>query len=115
MKMEILWAWGYNGYGALGLGDDQYQGYPRKVPYDFNRHGGIKKIVKAGYNSYIMTVVLTHDGVIHVAGYLPWVGETSIVLVQIMVMITTQVVNLSLQCNKFSGVQERHLRLMEVV
>ena len=70
-----LWAWGYNGYGALGLGDDQYQGQPRKVPYDFNRHGGIKKIIKAGYNSYVMTAVLTHDGVMHVAGYLPWVGE----------------------------------------
>ena len=70
-----LWGWGYNGYGALGLGDDQYQGQPRKVPYDFNRHGGIKKIIKAGYNSYVMTAVLTHDGVMHVAGYLPWVGE----------------------------------------
>lgn len=70
-----LWAWGYNGYGALGLGDDQYQGYPRKVPYDFNRHGGIKKIVKAGYNSYIVTAVLTHDGVMHICGYIPWLGE----------------------------------------
>ena len=112
MKMEI-WAWGYNGYGALGLGDDQYQGYPRKVPYDFNRHGGIKKIVKAGYNSYIMTVVLTR-GVIHVAGYLPWVGEN---------LYRSGANNgndyysggKSFSNATVSGVQERHLRLMEVV
>ena len=69
-----LWAWGYNAYGALGLGDDQYQGYPRKVPYDFNKHGGIKKFIKAGYNSYNVTYALTHDGVMHICGYIPWVG-----------------------------------------
>ena len=70
-----LWGWGYNAYGGLGVGDDQYQGYPRKVPYDFNRHGGIKKIVKTGYNSYNAVWVLTHDGVMHCTGYLPWIGQ----------------------------------------
>ena len=105
-----LWAWGYNGYGALGLGDDQYQGYPRKVPYDFNKHGGIKKFIKAGYNSYIVTAVLTHDGVMHIAVIFRGLEKTSIVLVQIMVMIIGVVVKLSLQCNKFSGVQEKLLR-----
>ena len=63
-----LWGWGYNGYGHLGTGQDQNEFSPRKVSYDWDKHGGIKKLVCAGYNTYYTTVVLTHDGVLHVAG-----------------------------------------------
>ena len=62
----------------------------------------LKEFIKA-YNSYNVTYALTHDGVMHICGYIPWVGETSIVLVQIMVMIIGVVVKLSLQCNGFQG------------
>jgi len=64
-----LWGWGYNSSGDhLGVGNDQYTGAPRKVPYIWEKHGGIKKIATAGYNTYYTTIVLTHDGVLHQAG-----------------------------------------------
>jgi len=71
-----LWGWGYNGYDQLGVGNDQYTGAPRKVPYDWHKHGGIKKLATSGYNSYYSTIVLTHDGVLHKAGYSPNPGRS---------------------------------------
>jgi hypothetical protein len=70
-----LWGWGYNGYGQLGTGGDQYEWSPRKVPYDWARHGGIKKLITAGYNTYYVTVVLTNDGVLHQAGLVAQIGS----------------------------------------
>ena len=70
-----LWGWGYNGYGQLGTGHDQYDWSPRRVKYNWEKHGGIKKVVTAGYNSYYLTVVLTNDGVLHQSGLLQLTGS----------------------------------------
>lgn len=64
-----LWGWGQNNYDHLGVGDYWRQGTPTKVPYDWQKHGGIKKYSNGGYNTYYRSIVLTHDGVLHVAGY----------------------------------------------
>lgn len=70
-----LWGWGYNGYGQLGTGGDQYEWSPRKVPYNWARYGGIKKLITAGYNTYYLTVVLTNDGTLHQTGLLQQIGS----------------------------------------
>ena len=71
-----LWGWGYN-YNSdhLGVGNDEYTGSPRKVPYNWEKHGGIKKVATAGYNTYYITIVLTHDGVLHMAGQGNYIGR----------------------------------------
>lgn len=70
-----LWGWGYNAYDQLGVGNDQYTGAPRKILYNWEKHGGIKKIATAGYNTYYLTVVLTNDGVLHQTGLLQQIGS----------------------------------------
>lgn len=41
-----LWAWGYNTYGQLGLGNTTSQSTPKKVPLDSGFTSGARKIVK---------------------------------------------------------------------
>lgn len=63
-----LWGWGHNTQGQLGVGEDLNIWQPKRVPYDWERYGGIKKVITAGYNINYSTVVLTHDGTLHVSG-----------------------------------------------
>jgi alpha-tubulin suppressor-like RCC1 family protein len=45
-----VYAWGYNGYGQLGLGDLNNRTFPTKIAM-FNRyHGKIRRIAVAGYH-----------------------------------------------------------------
>ena len=71
-----LWGWGYNGYDHLGTGDYWKAGTPKKIPYDWQKHGGIKKYCNEGYNTYHRTIILTHDGVLHTAGYAVQAGRS---------------------------------------
>ena len=64
-----LWSWGYNGNGGLGIGSFQNTRRPTRIKYDFERYGGIKKIIPKGKNAYNVIWVLTHDGTIHSVGY----------------------------------------------
>lgn len=71
-----LWGWGHNSYDHLGVGDFWRQGTPTKVPYDWQKHGGIKKYINEGYNTYYRTIILTHDGVLHTSGYAAQAGRS---------------------------------------
>ena len=66
---EQLWAWGYNGNGGLGIGSFEHTQRPVRVRYDWERYGGIKKIIHKGKDAYNTCFVLTHDGTIHCTGY----------------------------------------------
>lgn len=67
-----LWAWGWNGYGQLGLGDSTNRSTPTQVP---NITNAKKVCCTVGYNgsSYTSdTAVLCTDGSIYVSG---WNGQ----------------------------------------
>jgi hypothetical protein len=63
-----LWGWGHNTIGQLGVGEDLNIWEPKRVPYDWQKHGGIKKLSTSGYNLNYTTIVLTNDGVLHMSG-----------------------------------------------
>lgn len=63
-----LWGWGHNTTGQLGVGEDFNIWQPKKVPYDWQRYGGVKKVTTVGRNGNYTTIVLTHNGVLHIAG-----------------------------------------------
>jgi alpha-tubulin suppressor-like RCC1 family protein len=63
-----LYSWGYNGYGQLGLGNTRNEPSPRRVTYDFNLFGGIKKVAFHAYAQYGACMILTNDGTIHGCG-----------------------------------------------
>jgi len=71
-----LWGWGHNSYDHLGTGSYWRAGSPTKIPYDWQKHGGIKKYINEGYNTYYRTIILTHDGVLHTAGYAVHAGRS---------------------------------------
>lgn len=71
-----LWGWGHNSYDHLGTGSYWRAGSPTKIPYDWQKHGGIKKYCNEGYNTYYRTLILTHDGVLHTAGYAVHAGRS---------------------------------------
>ncbi|AFK66405.1 hypothetical protein SWPG_00158 [Synechococcus phage S-CBM2] len=72
-----LWAWGYNGNGGLGIGSFENTRRPVRVKYDWARYGGIKKIINHGKNAYNVPFILTHDGTLHVTGYVNEYGMLS--------------------------------------
>lgn len=72
-----LWAWGYGGYGQLGI-DEYYtnaggvtdvNGRPQKVSLDFTDYGGIKKIMFSGSSSTRTVIALTNDNQLWSWGY----------------------------------------------
>lgn len=69
-----LWGWGSNIYGELGLGTipgtTDYIEKPTKIPFDFKRFGGIKKISYYHYGTTTRAAfILTNDGSLFGAGY----------------------------------------------
>lgn len=71
-----LWAWGYTGFGVLGIGEyftgngstDQ-TARPQKVQADFTKYGGIKKFLPGSGESARLQVVLTNDNHLWAWGY----------------------------------------------
>ena len=86
-----LWGWGADYMGELGLGSTNYssttnvdavggsngQGgqvtyrpFPTRIPFDFKRYGGIKKMAYCHYTgaSYRFAMILTNDGSLFGAG-----------------------------------------------
>jgi hypothetical protein len=63
-----LYSWGYNGTGQLGTGNFRDQARPERVKYNWDKFGGIKKLIHSGYGSETAVVVLTHDGQLHMTG-----------------------------------------------
>lgn len=63
-----LYSWGYNGTGQLGQGHFRNSARPERVKYNWDRFGGIKKLIHSGYGSETAVVVLTHDGQLHMVG-----------------------------------------------
>jgi hypothetical protein len=70
----VLWGWGCNYYGELGIGDMQtvtnVHPIPTEINYDFSRHGGIKKFTyyHMGTSDVRATYVLCNDGSLLMAG-----------------------------------------------
>lgn len=71
-----LWAWGYTGYGCLGIGE-YYTGNattnvtarPQKVQADFTKYGGIKKFIPGSGSAPKLQVILTNDNHLWAWGY----------------------------------------------
>jgi len=72
-----LWAWGYGGYGQLGI-DEYYTNTagttdinprPQKVSIDFTNYGGLKKIMFSGNSSTRTIIALTNDNQLWGWGY----------------------------------------------
>lgn len=71
-----LWAWGYTGYGVLGIGEyntgngaTDVTARPAKVNLDFAKYGGIKKFIPNGSSAAKGCVVLTNDNQLWAWGY----------------------------------------------
>lgn len=70
-----LWGWGADYHGELGMGGsqgrDNRRPIPTKVPFDFAKYGGVKKMSYIHYSTTdIRTAfILTHDGSLFGAGY----------------------------------------------
>ena len=64
-----LYSFGYNGYGQLGHGNYGNLYRPERIKYNWNKYGGIKKVMFQGQGSYGNGVVLTNDGTLHFVGY----------------------------------------------
>lgn len=64
---DILWIWGYNGYGQLGMADTLNRSAPNKPVGDFQ--GNVARVFLGGDYSYNFTFVLTKDGELWAAGY----------------------------------------------
>jgi len=71
-----LWAWGTNYSGELGMGTgsqvtgSQYIAIPTRIPFDFKKFGGVKKMSYYHYNSadYRAVFILTNDGSLFACG-----------------------------------------------
>jgi alpha-tubulin suppressor-like RCC1 family protein len=69
-----LWGWGADYYGELGLGGypttNNYRLIPTRIPFDFKRYGGIKKMSYSHYSTtnYRFAMILTNDGSLFGAG-----------------------------------------------
>ena len=72
-----LWGWGADYNGELGLGgqngSNNFRAIPTRVPFDFKRYGGIKKMAYAHRDSTNnrFAVILTNDGNMFGAGAFP--------------------------------------------
>lgn len=70
-----LWGWGADYYGELGLGGsgarDNRRPIPTRIPFDFKRYGGIKKISYYHHSTTNVraSFILTNDGSLFAAGY----------------------------------------------
>lgn len=75
-----LYAWGYNNYGQLGLGDTTQRTTPVQITnpiFDNANHGQIVKVQQQSAGSYGSTAILTNKGKIFVTGYM---GDNGIAL-----------------------------------
>ena len=76
-----LWGWGADYYGELGLGGsggrDNRRPIPTRIPFDFKKFGGIKKMSYYHYSTTDVRAafILTNDGSLFGAGY--FYGGTS--------------------------------------
>ena len=72
-----LWGWGADYSGELGLGGqngiNNFRAIPTRVPFDFKRYGGIKKMSYAHRDSTNnrFAIILTNDGSMFGAGAFP--------------------------------------------
>lgn len=71
-----LWGWGSDYSGELGLGGQPagitYRPIPTRLPFDFKRFGGVKKMSYAhSANSNRFVIILTNDGSLFGAGAFP--------------------------------------------
>jgi alpha-tubulin suppressor-like RCC1 family protein len=70
-----LWGWGADYYGELGLGAggarDNRRPIPTRIPFDFKKFGGIKKMAYYHYSTTDVraALILTNDGGLFGAGY----------------------------------------------
>ena len=72
-----LWAWGYGGYGQLGIdefytaagGVTDHNPRPQKVSIDFTNYGGLKKIMFSGGSNTRTIIALTNDNQLWGWGY----------------------------------------------
>jgi len=64
-----LYFCGYAGYGG-GTGNTGYNYRPEIIKYDWQKFGGIKKVIAFGDGSHNSINVLTHDGNLHNTGYM---------------------------------------------
>jgi alpha-tubulin suppressor-like RCC1 family protein len=70
-----LWGWGADYYGELGLGGtgarDNRRPIPTRIPFDFKKFGGIKKMAYYHYSTTDVRAafILTNDGSLFGAGY----------------------------------------------
>jgi alpha-tubulin suppressor-like RCC1 family protein len=70
-----LWGWGADYYGELGLGGspgrDNRRAIPTRIPFDFKKFGGIKKMAYTHYSTSDIrnAFILTNDGSLFGAGY----------------------------------------------
>ena len=70
-----LWGWGADYYGELGLGAyggrDNRRPIPTRIPFDFKKYGGIKKMSYYHYSTTGVRAafILTNDGSLFGAGY----------------------------------------------
>lgn len=72
-----LWGWGSDYSGELGLGGipglNNYRSIPTRIPFDFKKYGGVKKMSYAHRDSTNnrFVVILTNDGNMFGAGVFP--------------------------------------------
>ena len=71
-----LWGWGSDYSGELGMGGQpatiNYRPIPTRLPFDFKRFGGVKKMSYAHYNNaQRFVMILTADGSLFGAGQFP--------------------------------------------
>lgn len=77
-----LYAWGYNGYGQLGLGDTSQRNVPVEITSPAFTDGGVGKIAKVlkdDHGSYGRTAILTDKGRVYTCGYngYGWMGNNN--------------------------------------
>jgi len=72
-----LWGWGSDWSGELGMGGrpaaNNTRVIPTRIPFDFKKFGGVKKMSYAhtGSNSVRYVIILTNDGSLFGAGQFP--------------------------------------------
>ena len=112
-----LWGWGADWSGELGMGGQvgtiNYRDIPTRVPFDFKKFGGVKKMTFAHYtganNRWIM--ILTNDGSLFGAGAIPQAMSPLTPMYSVAAQTTTAAGN---YLNRFTKYQTTSYNIKQV-